>query len=543
VKPIKIPQKYSLALLVSLQLLTFNIKLLHASFEEKPVSARAAGMGEAMAAVSGDANSFFYNPAGFRFSQHKELLTNYTRLFDVPDLPYQNFAVGLPTQKYGAWGLAYGQFGPSEYREQEFLLSHSVLLSPAAAFGYSIRREGLKLKRYGSTAAWGLDLGVVGQLHPKVKGGFAVKNLNHPNYGSSSEGPSQEMRAGVAFKALPGFLTSFDAVKPAEGALSYRGGEEIQISRVLALRFGVETAPNRFSGGLGLRFKIFHLDYAFLTHPFLHDQQHVTLSLWWGGEEELQVAEAAPKARRAKKKALPKKLMEGSAQKVDINAASAEELQALPGIGGTMAERIVEYRQQKGRFQRDTDLLNVPQFQRRIFIRVRPYLIVGPGDGKSAVPVPEPSPAVVPPPAPEPAPVEEEMPEEEPEQPAEEEEKPAPAAVPAPVPAPASPPVLPSSPPAPEPVPSPAVPVEPAPPAEEVPASEPETRAAPTGGLDVNSASAAQLERIGFSSVQAKNIVRYRQRKGSFSSVNDLRNVPGVSGRTLDAVRGRLSAE
>ncbi len=36
-----------------------------------------------------------------------------------------------------------------------------------------------------------------------------------------------------------------------------------------------------------------------------------------------------------------------SAEKININTASVEQLQELPGIGAVMAERIVEYRENK----------------------------------------------------------------------------------------------------------------------------------------------------------------------------------------------------
>ena len=47
------------------------------------------------------------------------------------------------------------------------------------------------------------------------------------------------------------------------------------------------------------------------------------------------------------------------AQKIDINRAEAWLLKALPGIGPTLAQRIVDYRQQNGPFHNTNELLNV----------------------------------------------------------------------------------------------------------------------------------------------------------------------------------------
>ena len=49
----------------------------------------------------------------------------------------------------------------------------------------------------------------------------------------------------------------------------------------------------------------------------------------------------------------------GSVELVNINTASAMILDALPGIGPILANRIVEYRQEHGPFQDVTDITNV----------------------------------------------------------------------------------------------------------------------------------------------------------------------------------------
>ncbi len=50
---------------------------------------------------------------------------------------------------------------------------------------------------------------------------------------------------------------------------------------------------------------------------------------------------------------------EQGTQKIDINRAEVWLLEALPGIGETLARRIVDYRQQNGLFQNTNELLEV----------------------------------------------------------------------------------------------------------------------------------------------------------------------------------------
>lgn len=49
-------------------------------------------------------------------------------------------------------------------------------------------------------------------------------------------------------------------------------------------------------------------------------------------------------------------LLEG---RINLNCASADLLEALPDIGPVLAERIVRYREEHGRFRRVEDLLEV----------------------------------------------------------------------------------------------------------------------------------------------------------------------------------------
>ncbi len=45
--------------------------------------------------------------------------------------------------------------------------------------------------------------------------------------------------------------------------------------------------------------------------------------------------------------------------KISINAASSQQLEQLPGVGAALAQRIVAYRKEQGRFQSIEDLKNV----------------------------------------------------------------------------------------------------------------------------------------------------------------------------------------
>ncbi|MDQ7029115.1 MAG: ComEA family DNA-binding protein [Ardenticatenia bacterium] len=63
---------------------------------------------------------------------------------------------------------------------------------------------------------------------------------------------------------------------------------------------------------------------------------------------------------------------------VNINTAGEDELEALPGIGPTLAARIVEYRTVNGPFTTVDELKQVKGIGDKLLERLRPYVTVGP---------------------------------------------------------------------------------------------------------------------------------------------------------------------
>jgi competence protein ComEA len=61
---------------------------------------------------------------------------------------------------------------------------------------------------------------------------------------------------------------------------------------------------------------------------------------------------------------------------VDLNSATATDLDALPGIGPTRAAAILQYREQHGRFSSVEQLKEVPGFGSAAVSRVRALLLV-----------------------------------------------------------------------------------------------------------------------------------------------------------------------
>ena len=88
-------------------------------------------------------------------------------------------------------------------------------------------------------------------------------------------------------------------------------------------------------------------------------------------------ASAQSSTRAAAKAAAP------SGAIVNINTASATDLEALPGIGAKTAARIVEYRQKNGPFKKIEELMNVRGVGEKNFLKLKPQISIG-GKAESA---------------------------------------------------------------------------------------------------------------------------------------------------------------
>jgi competence protein ComEA len=66
----------------------------------------------------------------------------------------------------------------------------------------------------------------------------------------------------------------------------------------------------------------------------------------------------------------------GPAATINLNSATVEQLEALPGIGPKTAQLIVEYRQKSGGFKKVEELMNVKGIGEKSFLKLKPMLVV-----------------------------------------------------------------------------------------------------------------------------------------------------------------------
>jgi competence protein ComEA len=69
---------------------------------------------------------------------------------------------------------------------------------------------------------------------------------------------------------------------------------------------------------------------------------------------------------------------------LNLNTATVSQLETLPGIGKSTAERILEYREKSGGFKKIEDLMNVRGIGEKSFLKLKPLVTVSSGKSGSA---------------------------------------------------------------------------------------------------------------------------------------------------------------
>jgi len=66
-----------------------------------------------------------------------------------------------------------------------------------------------------------------------------------------------------------------------------------------------------------------------------------------------------------------------AAGRVNLNTATLAQLDTLPGIGETLAQRIIDYRNTHGAFRTVDEIINVSGIGEKKLAELRPYATVG----------------------------------------------------------------------------------------------------------------------------------------------------------------------
>jgi hypothetical protein len=263
-------------------------------------------MGNSFVAVADDVNCTYWNPAGLGTLKTKEATLMYSPLYaisessllDRPGMSQQFLSYAHPIPGYGTAGaniirLNLGDIlwtGPDAKIRGSLSVTQTILtlcygrqFTPAVTFGAGIK--GL-LFRLGDEVdrSWTVDMGGLINLGDRTTLGLCLRNINEAS-ASAPEGErntilTSTISAGLNYRASP----KLRVVSGLENRILQLGVEYWEAD-VLAIRFGLQEDPLNpeqmpiLSGGIGIKYSLWQLDYAYIFHMNLSDVHYVSFSM------------------------------------------------------------------------------------------------------------------------------------------------------------------------------------------------------------------------------------------------------------------------
>jgi hypothetical protein len=263
------------------------------SFLKLGVTSRAVALGEAVVSFTDDASATHYNPANLFLGSnvnvmfmHNEQVLGIRTEFLAGKVKYNKFAFGFHMNSTSISDIEVREIpGPPQdvftAQNFDFALSGAYKINDNIQFG--VTTKFLYEKIYINNASgYAFDFG---GLYHKDK--FAA-GISFANYGSMGALVNEKIklpasvRLGASYlfdipKLNGGLRAAIDGFKVNDGGKFHiNGGAEFVFRDLLSIRAGYQTGydDRSFTTGIGIKYKAFNLDYAFVPYKYSLGNSH-----------------------------------------------------------------------------------------------------------------------------------------------------------------------------------------------------------------------------------------------------------------------------
>lgn len=269
-----------------------------AQFLKIGIGARPIAMGGAYTALSSDANSMYWNPAGLTGFNGTQVSVMHNKWFQGINYEFLGIAYADSNESAFAFGLSFlwmddiaittfsdplGSSGNTfTARDLSFVFSYGHQFTEYLSLGGSVKRIRSEIAEKSATTT-AFDAGA--KLSTPLRGltfGATIQNIGSGLKFVTDSGKLPLIyKFGGAFTYLDMATISVDVGKPIDNRFRINAGGEFVLLDVLALRAGYNSAnelDHGVTGGAGIRFQKIGLDYAFVPYGVLGNSHRFSAS-------------------------------------------------------------------------------------------------------------------------------------------------------------------------------------------------------------------------------------------------------------------------
>ncbi|MFC2084913.1 hypothetical protein ACFLS9_07650 [Bacteroidota bacterium] len=250
-------------------ILFFLLILYHISSAQIKPAARQIALSHSSIALSDDVFAIFSNPGGLSQLNNRQLGIYYSPSpFGLEELS-NGYAAYLEPFSWGNISIGAMIYGFELYKENKISISYSNTVYKSFFYGITASYQSISIPSYGQENAINLMIGAVVVLIPELKMGFVLENITRSTYGSEDNQIPISYSGGISYNLFNRVLLNAALYKEINYDASVRFGIEYPLVKYLELRFGLQSNPTSFSGGVGINYSIFEFDYAGFNHQDL----------------------------------------------------------------------------------------------------------------------------------------------------------------------------------------------------------------------------------------------------------------------------------
>jgi len=240
--------------------------------------------------------------------------------------------------------------GSERYSEFSVVGSCAVRVAHRAVAGFSAAFRRLQISGYGTGTGFSGDAGVAFSPVDGIYAAGTVRGVLRTGLGDTGD-PAGPRGVDLAVGICPGagVTVALGAGREENLATEFSVSSSFSPDPALALGACIQTDPLRFSFSLSVSVSKLDLGYGYAGHETLPGTH--SISLCWGG----CAADPAPVHWSGGDEESPLVSFP-----IDVNGATREELEQIPGIGPAKASAIVAWLESHGPVGSVTELIDVP---------------------------------------------------------------------------------------------------------------------------------------------------------------------------------------